>query len=40
VTKGSGLLPPNHYLAVCIEYLFANRKDWGQDVAVGKTVVS
>jgi phosphoglucomutase len=40
VTKGSGLLPPNHYLAVSIHYLFANRKDWGQDVAVGKTVVS
>ncbi len=40
VTKGSGLLPPNHYLSVCISYLFANRKDWGRDVAVGKTVVS
>jgi phosphoglucomutase len=40
VTKGSGLLPPNHYLSVCIHYLFANRGDWGQDVAVGKTVVS
>ncbi len=40
VTKGSGLLPPNHYLSVCIHYLFANRKNWGQDVAVGKTVVS
>jgi len=40
VTKGSGLLPPNHYLSVCIHYLFANRKDWGKDVAVGKTVVS
>jgi phosphoglucomutase len=40
VTKGSGLLPPNHYLSVCIHYLFANRRDWGQDVAVGKTVVS
>jgi phosphoglucomutase len=40
VTKGSGLLPPNHYLSVCVHYLFANRKDWGPDVAVGKTVVS
>jgi phosphoglucomutase len=40
VTKGSGLLPPNHYLAVCIQYLFSNRKSWTQDVAVGKTVVS
>jgi phosphoglucomutase len=40
VTKGSGLLPPNHYLSVCISYLFANRKNWRRDVAVGKTVVS
>jgi phosphoglucomutase len=40
VTKGSGLLPPNHYLAVCVQYLFSNRKDWSQGVAVGKTVVS
>jgi len=40
VTKSSGLLPPNHYLAVCIHYLFANRPQWGKDAAVGKTVVS
>jgi phosphoglucomutase len=40
VTRGSGLLPPNHYLSVCVHYLFANRKNWGQGVAVGKTVVS
>jgi phosphoglucomutase len=40
VTKGSGLLPPNHYLSVCIGYLFANRENWRRDVAVGKTVVS
>ena len=40
VTKGSGLLPPNHYLSVCVNYLFANRPNWGKDVAVGKTVVS
>jgi phosphoglucomutase len=40
VTRGSGLLPPNHYLAACIHYLFSNRRDWKQDVAVGKTVVS
>lgn len=40
VTKGSGLLPPNHYLSACIYYLFANRGDWQKDVAVGKTVVS
>ncbi len=40
VTKGSGLLPPNHYLSVCIYYLYANRAKWAKDVAVGKTVVS
>jgi phosphoglucomutase len=40
VTKGSGLLPPNHYLSACIHYLFANRNEWHADVAVGKTVVS
>jgi phosphoglucomutase len=40
VTKGAGLLPSNHYLAVCINYLFANRPRWGMTPAVGKTVVS
>jgi len=40
VTKNSGLLPPNHYLAVCIQYLFTHRPQWGKDAAVGKTVVS
>ncbi len=40
VTRGSGLLPPNHYLSVCIAYLFANRPLWSPSAAVGKTVVS
>ena len=40
VTKSSGLLPPNHYLAVCIHFLFSRRNRWGKGVAVGKTVVS
>jgi phosphoglucomutase len=40
VTKGSGLLPPNHYLSVCVHYLFSNRKSWLKNVMVGKTVVS
>ena len=40
VTNSSGLLPPNHYLSVCVSYLFANRPDWNSDIAVGKTVVS
>ncbi len=40
VTKGSGLLPPNHHLSACVNYLFVNRPNWSKDVAVGKTVVS
>lgn len=40
VTKTAGLLPPNHYLAVAIFYLFQHRPHWHQDAAVGKTVVS
>jgi phosphoglucomutase len=40
VTRSTGLLPPNHYLAVCINYLFADRTGWRKDAAVGKTVVS
>jgi len=40
VTRSRGLLPANHYLAVCIHYLFGHRLEWGKHVAVGKTVVS
>jgi phosphoglucomutase len=40
VTKSAGLLPPNHYLAVCAHYLFANRPQWSKAAAVGKTLVS
>ncbi len=40
VTRSSGLLPPNHYLAACVQYLYSNRTGWRQDAAVGKTVVS
>src|SRR6202042_2422857 len=40
VTKGSGLLPPNHYLSVCVSYLFANRSNWSGGGEFGKTVVS
>ncbi|PJG63334.1 phosphoglucomutase, alpha-D-glucose phosphate-specific [Yersinia kristensenii] len=35
-----GLMNPNHYLAVSINYLFQHRPQWGADVAVGKTLVS
>ena len=40
VTPSAGLLNPNHFLASCIHFLFNNRKDWDQDLAVGKTLVS
>ena len=40
VTPGSGLMNPNHYLAVAIDYLFNHRADWPKNVAVGKTVVT
>ncbi|MDQ2772331.1 MAG: phosphoglucomutase (alpha-D-glucose-1,6-bisphosphate-dependent) [Bacteroidota bacterium] len=40
VTRSHGLLPPNHYLAVCAEYLFQHRPDWGSAAAVGKSVVT
>jgi len=35
-----GLMQPNHFLAVAIDYLFRHRPDWKTDAAVGKTVVS
>src|ERR1700761_2469545 len=40
VTKSQGLMNPNHYLATCIDYLFANRPDWQRARSVGKTIVS
>lgn len=40
ITQASGLLPPNHFLTVCIFYLFQNRPQWPQTMAVGKTLVS
>jgi len=40
VTRSSGLMPPNHYLSVCIDYLYRNRPGWPAGAAVGKTVVS
>ena len=36
----SGLMNPNHYLAVAIQYLFTHRPEWSKDAAVGKTLVS
>ena len=40
VTNDGGLMNPNHFLAVSIDYLFRNRKGWSHDAAVGKTMVS
>jgi phosphoglucomutase len=40
VTRSSGLMNPNHYLAAAIAYLFAHRPQWRSDSAVGKTIVS
>ena len=40
VTPDAGLMNPNHYLAVAIDYLFANRPGWASDTAVVKTLVS
>jgi phosphoglucomutase len=40
VTPSSGLLNPNHYLAVAIDYLFQNRSGWRVDAQIGKTLVS
>ena len=40
VTRSAGLMNPNHFLAVAVEYLFQNRPGWRQDAAVGKTIVS
>jgi len=40
VTSSAGLLAPNHYLSVAIDYLFQHRSQWGATAAVGKTVVS
>jgi phosphoglucomutase len=40
VTRQDGLLSPNEYLAVAIDYLFTHREQWPRDAAVGKTVVT
>jgi phosphoglucomutase len=40
IVTRSGLMNPNHYLAVSIAYLFANRPNWKSDAGIGKTLVS
>ena len=40
VTPDGGLMNPNHFLAVAIDYLFSHRPDWPSTAAIGKTLVS
>ena len=40
VTRGAGLMNPNHFLSAAVAYLFQNRPGWKADAAVGKTLVS
>lgn len=40
VCPGTGLMDPNHYLAVAIDYLLTHRPGWRADLAIGKTLVS
>jgi phosphoglucomutase len=40
VTRSSGLMNPNHYLATAIDYLFRHRPEWSAQAAIGKTMVS
>ena len=40
VTPDGGLMNPNHYLAVAIDYLYTHRSNWSPDAAIGKTLVS
>ncbi len=40
VSRSSGLMNPNHYLAAAISYLYEHRPDWGRNCAIGKTFVS
>lgn len=40
IVTPAGLLPPNQYLAVAVDYLFAHRPEWGANCAIGKTMVS
>lgn len=40
VTPDAGLMNPNHFLAVAIEYLFSTRREWPHSTGIGKTLVS
>ncbi|MBN8727526.1 MAG: alpha-D-glucose phosphate-specific phosphoglucomutase [Xanthomonadales bacterium] len=40
VAPHAGLMPPNHYLSVAVDYLYRNRPEWKTQLAIGKTVVT
>jgi len=40
IVDSQGLMAPNHFLAVCIDYLLTHRPDWSKDLKIGKTLVS
>lgn len=40
IVTPAGLMNPNHYLAVCIDYLYTHRPQWSANIGVGKTLVS
>ncbi len=40
IVDAAGLMNPNHYLAVCVDYLLKHRPSWDQDLKIGKTLVS
>lgn len=40
IVTPSGLMNPNHYLAVAIQYLFSHRPEWSKELVIGKTLVS
>lgn len=40
IVTPQGLMNPNHFIAVCIDYLYRHRTQWNKDIAVGKTLVS
>ena len=40
IVTAQGLMNPNHYLAVAINYLYSHREQWGREISIGKTVVT
>ncbi len=40
IVDANGLMNPNHFLAVCVDYLMGHRPEWSQELRIGKTLVS